>query len=434
MLDEMRRYVVTDPWPFVVDLASSRGMWLATVDGQRLFDWTGWYGSKLLSHNHPGLVDADYLRRLTLAANHKTANPDFLTPFCLDYYRLLHQLAPACMRGHPVEVYAVNSGAEAVENMLKYLLNMHDARREASGRPRVASASRRFIYFDNAFHGRTVFALNITSLDHDPIVTEDFAGLVPGNLRVPFPASDSVRTAEDEAVQVQQSLAAVEACLQQFGEEVVGIIVEPIQGAGGHRVTTPTFFRALSELAHRYGTFLAFDEVQTAGGQTGTVFAIDQFDLPYPPQAVATGKKFGNGVVYMLATMRDMGVLDSTWGGSLTDMVRVVREFEIVRADGLIERVPDLTRRLVAGLCRLAADHADLIDHVRGMGLYQGFTCASPDLSRRLRDTALSRHSTLLLSAGPRAIRLRPPLDVAEDDIDRLLSVLDVGLRELPTT
>lgn len=420
MIDELRRYVVMDPKPFAVDLEASRGMELATVDGQRLFDWSGYYGSKLLGHNHPALDEPAYVRRLVRAANNKVANPDFLTAECLAYYRLLHELRPTCMAGPGVEVYAVNSGAEAVENMMKYLINLHD---EKPGTPRRGEGVRRFIYFDNAFHGRTVFALNITSLDHDPIVTEDFHGLTPGHLRAPFPVAV---TGDDDANQAKarHSLSVIEGYLRQYAGEVVGIIVEPIQGAGGHRVAPPGFFRRLSQLAHEHDVYLGFDEVQTAGGQVGGVFAVDRLDLPHPPQAVATGKKLGNGVVYMLATMADKGVLDSTWGGNLADMVRVVREFEVVRAERLIEAVADKAARLVDGLRALAERFAPLIGNVRGMGLYQGFSCRDAATAAELRRGALHDESVLLLGAGPGEVRLRPVLDVTAGDIDRLIDLL----------
>src|SRR5690348_1493897 len=80
MLDELGHYVIATPYPFVVDLEKSEGMYLATVDGQRLFDWAGYFGSKLIGHNHPRLYEPDYVKRLVLAANNKVANPDFLTP------------------------------------------------------------------------------------------------------------------------------------------------------------------------------------------------------------------------------------------------------------------------------------------------------------------------------------------------------------------
>ncbi len=134
MLAELSRYVIAEPKPFVVDLANCRGVWLATVDGDRIMDWCGLYGARLIGYNHPRLYEPDYVSRLALAANNKMANPDFLTAECLAYYQLLHQLAPECMAGQPVEVYVVSSGAEAVENMLKYFINLHQQRMQELGR------------------------------------------------------------------------------------------------------------------------------------------------------------------------------------------------------------------------------------------------------------------------------------------------------------
>jgi L-lysine 6-transaminase len=428
LLKQMGRYVVTEPYPFVLDLERCQGMWLATLDGQRIFDWGGYYGSKLLGHNHPRLREPEYLRRLALAANNKTANPDFLTPECLEYYRLLYELAPVCMRNDRLEVYAVNSGAEAVENMMKYMINLHDCKLQRAGK---TATGRRFMYFDRAFHGRTVFALNVTQLSHDPIVTKDFKGLVAGNIQVPFPHVDTSRPDELNRAEMLRSLDIVSDCLDKYRGEIVGIVVEPLQGAGGHRVALTEFFRELSRLAREADVYLGFDEVQTAGGQTGTVFAIDQFDLPYPPNAVATAKKFGNGVVYMLHPMEDRGVLDSTWGGSLADMVRFVQEMKIVRQEKLIEQVPAKTELLVTGLHRVQQRHGDFMFNVRGIGLYQGFSMRGALERDRLLDVALTHEGLLLLGAGAQTVRLRPMLDVTGDEIRQMLEMLDRSLDRL---
>ncbi len=429
MLDELRKYVVVDPHPFAIDLEKCRGMYLMTVDGRRIFDWAGYYGAKLLGHNHPRLNEPEYLKRLALAANNKTANPDFLTKECLDYYRLLYNLAPRCMQNSRLEVYSVNSGAEAVENMMKYLINLHDVKMLKRGmRPSV----RRFIYFDRAFHGRTVFALNVTEMDHDPVVTKDFRGFIRSNLRVPFPSTDTSQPDERNSRRTETSLSIIENYLQKYRNEVVAVVVEPLQGAGGQRMALPEFFRRLSRLVHDYDVFLGFDEVQTAGGQTGTMFAIDQFDLPYPPHAVATAKKFANGVVYMLYPMNDRGVLDSTWGGNLADMVRFVREMQIVAEERLIEKVQAKSERLAAGLHDLASKYHDLIFNIRGMGLYQGFSLRRPEYKNDLLRISLTQHHMLLLGAGAQTIRLRPVLDVTMDEIELMLSKLDASLACLP--
>ncbi|MGD1276823.1 MAG: aminotransferase class III-fold pyridoxal phosphate-dependent enzyme [Tepidisphaeraceae bacterium] len=428
MLEELARYVVADPYPFAIDLEKCHGTWLVTLEGREIFDWAGYFGSKLIAHNHPGLQEEAYLKQLVLAANNKTSNPDFLTPQCLEYYRLLHELAPASMRQPRLEVYAVNSGAEAVENMMKYFINLHHQKLKHQGKTPAAG---RFIYFDQAFHGRTVFALNVTQLKHDPVITKDFHGIVKGNIEVPFPYTDSSRPASDNEQRTDQSLQTIGRILQTFTDEIAGIIVEPLQGAGGHRVALPRFFAGLSELAYRFDCFLGFDEVQTAGGQTGTFWAIDQFDLPHPPQAVASAKKLANGVVYMLYPMEDRGVLDSTWGGSLADMVRFVQEMRIVRREKLIEQVPAKSARLRSGLEQLAQKFPQKIYNPRGMGLYQGFSLRPSLSTAEFLNAALEKESLLLLAAGGQSIRMRPSLSVSLEEIDLFVEKLDRCLATL---
>lgn len=427
MIDELSHYVIADVQSVVVDLERCEGMWLTTVDGQKIFDWAGYYASKLLGHNHPGMYEPDYLKRLARAANNKVANPDFLTMECLEYYRLLQRLAPRCMRNPQLEVYAVNSGAEAIENMMKYFINLH----HQSGARRMQSGERcRFIYFQKAFHGRTIFALNVTQT-LDPVATKDFHGLIPANIQVPFPDLNTSGPAAENRARTEEVLQTVEAMLKRYAGEVVGIIVEPIQGAGGHRVAEPEFFQGLSRLAHDYGVFLGFDEVQTAGGPTGDVFMVDQLNLPYPPDAVAVAKKFGCGAVYMRQSMEDKGVLDSTWGGSLADMVRFVQEMKIVRREDLITAAKINGERLAAGLQVLEEKFDGLIFNVRGQGLYQGFSLREPEMKNQLEEMALKSEGLLLLGAGVRSIRLRPNLSVTGADIEQLMTMLTRCLHRL---
>ncbi|MBF0313228.1 MAG: aminotransferase class III-fold pyridoxal phosphate-dependent enzyme [Oligoflexia bacterium] len=430
MIEELNQYVIVEPYPFVIDLEKSKGMYLATVDGDQIFDWSGLYGSKLIGFNHDRMYEADYLKRLAVAANNKMANPDYLTKECLDYYRLLFQLAPNCMAkaSKKVELYVVNSGAEAVENMMKYFIYLHHQRLL---REQKSVNNRRFVYFDQAFHGRTLFALNITKLAHDPLITRDYHGLVPGNMQVPFPAVDHSLSYEENRKEMESALLTLEHLVKLYRDEIVAVILEPIQGAGGQRVALPEFYQRLSELCHKHSILLGIDEVQTSGGQTGSFFCIDLFNLPHPPQAVASAKKLGNGVLYMLESMDDVGLLDSTWGGSLCDMVRFMQEWKIIRDEKLLEQVAAKGAHLVNCLQELTAKFPHLIYNVRGLGLYQGFSLKLQSHKAKLIDLALNQEEMLLLGAGKESIRFRPPLDVTMNEIDLMIQKLARTLSKL---
>jgi L-lysine 6-transaminase len=427
-LNEFSEYVVMYPYPFVIDLKNSKGMWIRTVDGDSLFDWAGYYGSRLIGHNHPKMFEPGYIETLIYAANNKMANPDFLTPECVAYYRKIYQLAPLCMKNPELEIYAVNSGAEAVENLLKYFINLYDAQRMAQNKP---IGIKRILYFEQAFHGRTIFTLNITKLSHVPIITKNFEHMILGNIQVPFPAIDTTLSEEENMAEIERCLKIIREHIEEAPEEIVGIIVEPIQGAGGHRMTYPYFFRELSKIAHEYNINFGFDEVQTAGGQTGTFFMADSLDLPYPPQGIAAGKKLANGVIYMRHSMQDIGILDSTWGGNLADMVRFCQEMKIVEEEKLIEKIPEKAQVMVSGLNELAEKHKDKIYNIRGMGLYQGFSFRKSQYMNALVDYALEKENMILLEAGVDTIRFRSALDVTVPEINLMIEKLNRCLQNI---
>lgn len=137
------------------------------------------------------------------------------------------------------------------------------------------------------------------------------------------------------------------------------------------------------------------------------------------------------GAVYMLYPMDDHGVLDSTWGGHLADMVRFVQEWQIVQDEKLLDQVPAKTEHLVAGLERLCAKYPNMIYNVRGLGLYQGLSVRAPLTKGAVVDAAYELEDLLLLGAGSNSLRLRPPLDVTIPDIVLLLEKLDRVLTSL---
>jgi L-lysine 6-transaminase len=417
LLDDMRRLGIMEPRDFVIDLAKCHGSYLVTVEGREIADWAGYYGSRLLSHNHPAYREPAFMERLHHACVNKVSNPDFVTPELVAYYRLLHRVAPTCMTGTKLRTFTVNSGAEAVENALKYCIaQYHHSRGGINSR----TPNPRFMSFYGGFHGRTVYALHVTDMPHNEDATQAYHPLIENqSIKIPFPGSDMNS--------VSIALEFARTAMQRHQRELAGIIVEPMQGAGGHNVTLPMFFQGLSELAHQHAIPLIFDEVQTGGGLTGTMWACDQFDLPHPPTCVVSAKKFGCGVIYMNDLIPTPGILDSTWSGHIADMVRVVHEFDVIEREGLLRLVGDRARRLTEGLRELQRRHNWVIN-IRGMGLYQGFsvggsggTEARDELVRR----ALIDEDLLVLKAGLDTVRFRPNICVTNTEIDDLLERLD---------
>jgi L-lysine 6-transaminase len=424
LIDSIKDFVAIESRPFVIDLPRSDGMWLATIDDQRIFDWANYYASKLIGHNHPRLYDFDYVARLVNAANNKVSNPDYVTQELVEYLTLIRSLTPKCFGSHDdVQIFTCNSGAEAMENAMKYLINLYRDVDGVKGADRFVERPG-FIFFQNGFHGRTVYTLNVTNMPHNNVITRDYMNLTACNFMVPFPAIDTDRTYGENLLVMERSVERLQVCIDHH-PNMAGIIIEPMQGAGGHRVALPEFFRRVSDLSFQRNVPLCFDEVQTAGGPTGTFFMCDQFDLPHPPHVVASAKKLACGVVWMRTKMRESGILDSTWSGTLSDMVRFVQEMKIIRDERLMEELPGKAEKLSDGLKALAYKHRSLIGNVRGSGLYMGFTLKPPITLNEFINEALDKESLLLQPAQPDTIRLRPNLSVTIADIGLLLTKLD---------
>jgi L-lysine 6-transaminase len=136
----------------------------------------------------------------------------------------------------------------------------------------------------------------------------------------------------------------------------------------------------------------------------------------------------------MLDHLVDVGVLDSTWGGPLVDMVRATREIGIMKRERLIEETARLGKVLTAGLLDVEKRYPDCLINVRGLGFVQGFTVlpahtgAARDLLLKI---ALRQYLLLMLDAGKSSVRLRPNLSTSRADVERFLSVLEQCLKRL---
>lgn len=141
----------------------------------------------------------------------------------------------------------------------------------------------------------------------------------------------------------KRALTLAEAYLQADADDIAGIIIETVQGEGGDNHFRPEFMAALRHLADKYDVMLIFDEVQCGVGLTGKMWAWQH--LGVCPDMVCFGKKAQ--VCGFMSTSRIDNVKDnvfvlssrinSTWGGSIADMVRATKIYEIIEEEHLVE-------------------------------------------------------------------------------------------------
>ncbi len=318
-------------------------------------------------------------------------------------------------------LFFVEGGALAVENALKVAFDWKSRWNESHGIDPALGTQ--VLHLRDAFHGRSGYTMSLTNTD--PVKVARFPQFAWPRISSPYlsPGTDVV---ERERV----ALAEARAAFEKHPHDIACFVLEPIQGEGGDHHFRPEFLQAVQALCHEHDALLVLDEVQTGAGLTGTAWAFQQLDVQ--PDVVAFGKKTqvcgvmaGGRVDEVPDNVFAVGSrINSTWGGSLTDMVRSRRILEVVESDGLIARAASLGPVLLDLLHGLAADHPEITD-VRGRGLMCAFSL--PDAS--LRDAVITAlredEHVLLLGCGTRSIRFRPALTVTPEDLAEGVAALD---------
>src|SRR6185436_4992891 len=167
---------------------------------------------------------------------------------------------------------------------------------------------------------------------------------------------------QDATAFVLAQRAALSADTIRRSRRVAAVLVEPIQGEGGVRFTSPAFMRRLRLLTGIYDVPLMFDEIQTGGGATGRLWAHELFELPMPPDIVVWAKKAQNGVLFVSEEMatffQEEKKFNTTWEGEAVGMVRLLATLR--RID--LEQVRRTGERARQGLEKLAQDYAGLVE------------------------------------------------------------------------
>jgi acetylornithine aminotransferase len=356
-----------------VTFVEGDGMWLVDDAGKRYLDFAAGIAVVSLGHRHPAPLAAAHaqLDKLWHVSNLYGSEPG----------RALAQRLSDRFGG--AQAFFCNSGAEANEAALKYA-------RKATGKPGVLA-------LEQGFHGRTTGSLAVTG---QPAKRAAFEPLLPG-----------ARFARPNDIDSLHAAAS---------DDVGLVLLEPVLGEGGVIPLEPAFLAAAAALADELGALLAFDEVQTGMGRTGSFFAFEQ--LGVRPQLVTLAKALANGLPIGCLLVSDdaagafqPGDHGSTFGGNPVVCAAAVAVCDAID-DELLQHVRANGERLRAGLGSLPG-----VVEVRGAGLLVGAELDGP--AQPLVDAALDA-GLVCLTSGPNVLRLAPPLVASADDVDRALEIL----------
>ncbi len=407
-----------------VYVAKAEDAVLEDVDGNRYIDFAGGIGCNNVGHRRPSVLSA--IREQLDRFLHTCVQ---VTPY-ESYVRMAERMNQLTPGKFPKKTLFVNSGAEAIENAMKIA-------RAHTGRSGI-------IAFEDAFHGRTMMTLALTSKTHP--YKAGFAPF-PGDVyRIPYaycyrcsysltyPSCDlfCARHLEDTFKRVVAS------------EDVAAVIAEPVLGEGGFVAPPPDYFRVLIDICHKHGVLFIADEVQTGFGRTGALFASQHYGIE--PDIFVTAKSLGGGLPLAAITGRaeimdapQPGGLGGTFGGNPLSCVAALAVLDAFESenDNLSARANELGNRFQ----RRALDWQrrwPMIGDVRGLGAMQALELVqsaetrlpAPDETKRIVQYCYE-HGLIILSSGSysNVIRALMPLVITDAQMDEALAVLESALQ-----
>jgi 4-aminobutyrate aminotransferase len=399
-------------YDFVWDLSeNAAGPFCTDVDGNVLLDFTSHVAAAPLGYQNPKLTDR--MAEFDLPDPTKIAGQDFYVSHgghpdeseLPGPAQLMDRLVDITEAYGMDTVFLSNSGAEAVENAIKACYDHRDGAQYA-------------FTFDGAFHGRTLGALSLNRSKsvyrrdfpeiagvHDVPYCRD-AGCTAGTCSCGFfPNEDTSKLRE----KLDPETGHVPA------EEVAYVIIEPIQGEGGYRVPSDAFVEELKAVTDDHDIPVIADEIQTGLGRTGEMWAVDHWDLT--PEVITAAKSLRVGATVAPADFfpEETGRLSSTWGaGDIVNSLVGTLTIDVIEEYDLVENAATMgqhLRELVED-----ADPTGVVD-IRGKGLMFAVEFDTKDRRESVVEAAL-RRGLLVLGCGYKSIRLLPPLDVTEREIE----------------
>jgi 4-aminobutyrate aminotransferase/(S)-3-amino-2-methylpropionate transaminase len=401
--------------------ARAEGAVFEDVDGNRFLDFAGGIGVQNVGHRAPRVVAA--IREQLDAFIHTCFS---VAPY-EKYIALAEKLNSLVPGAFAKKSILVNSGAEAIENAVKIA-------RAYTRRPAI-------ICFEDAFHGRTMLTMSLTSKTHpykagfEPFATDiyriPYAYCYRCSYSLQYPACN-IFCAHHLEDTFKRMVAA---------EAVAAVVVEPVLGEGGFVAPPREFFAVLQDTCKRHGILFIADEVQTGFGRTGAMFASQRYGMI--PDVLVSAKSIAAGMPLAAVTGRadvmdaaGVGALGGTYGGNPLACAAALAAIETLERENLPARAESLGQHFESR-ARDWKQRWPLIGEVRGLGAMRALELVR---SRETREPAkeeteeVLRHcrerGLIVLSAGSygNVLRLLVPLVITDAQFDEGLDVLEASL------
>ena len=428
---EIGKSILADGMNPIIDLEKSHGSWLVDArDGKQYLDLFSMFASMPVGYNHPYMIENK--DRLLSSAINKPTNSDVYSEEMAIFTATMKKIAQPDYLPYS---FFVEGGALGVENALKAAFDWKVRKNLSKGNGEKGS---KILHYRDCFHGRTGYTMSLT---HSPdkrktMYYPKFDWPRIDNPSISFPLSN------DKLVEIEKkerdSIDQIKNALMKNPNDIAGLIIEPIQGEGGDNHFRDEYFAKLRELANENEFLLIYDEVQTGVGITGKMWAHQNHEFDSLPDIIAFGKKtqvcgvFAGQIFDEVEgnVFQESSRINSTWGGSLVDMVRFTMYLEIIQNENLIDMARQNGLLLQEKLLSLESSLSGLVSNSRNKGLFGAFDLPSTDL----RDKAIKHieaEGVLMLGSGTKTVRFRPHLNISPKEIDQGFEMIQNALKNL---
>jgi L-lysine 6-transaminase len=425
--ETLNYYMLADGFDLIIDLHKSYGN--KVVDertGDEYIDFFTFFASSPLGLNHPKLASDEVKEVLGQAAINKPSNSDMYSTYMAEFVDTFGNIA---MPDYMEYLFFVSGGSLAVENGLKVAFDWKVQKNFQKGLKE--EKGHQVIHFKEAFHGRSGYTLSLTNTD--PVKVKYFPKFNwprITNPKITFPLKENLyKIIESE----RKAITEIKEAIKNNPDDIALIIIEPIQGEGGDNFFRKEFFQELRTIAYENDILLMFDEVQTGFGLTGKFWASEYY---VEPDIIAFGKKAqvcGIMVGKRVDEVKDncfhvSSRINSTWGGSLIDMVRSRYIMEVIRDEKLVENAANRGIYLSSRLEQIQLQFPKLVSNTRGLGLMCSFDLSDKEKRNQFRKLSY-KEKILILGCGEKSIRFRPPLNITNDQLEEGLKVIEKVLK-----